>query len=97
MSAVAGPDLFEIIKASNLRSEQMDNHIAEVDQDPVCVRKSLNLWCLPRRFFDLLGQVVGNRAHMTGRPARSNDHNVCERRFFREIDQGEVFGFVVFQ
>ena len=97
MSAVAGPDLFKIVEASNFRTEQVNNHVTEIDQDPVGVREPFNLWGLPCRLLDLLGQVIGNRAHMTGRPARSNNHNVRERRFFCEINQSEVFGFVVFQ
>ena len=97
MPAIASPDLFQIIEAANFRTEQVHNHVAEIDQNPVSVWQAFDFRSLPRRLFDLLSQVIGNRAHMTGRPARSNYHDVRERRLFSKINEREVFGFVVFQ
>ncbi len=97
MTAIAGPDLFQIIESANFWAEQMNDHVAEIDQYPIRIRQAFKLWRFPGLFLDLLGQMRGNRTHMTGRAARSDDHDVCEGRFFRQVNDGEVFGFIIFQ
>ena len=97
MAAIAGPDLFKIVKGPHFRAKQVNNHIAQIDQHPVGIWQAFQLWRLAGFLFDLLRQMIGNRAHMTGRTTRSNDHNVCEGGFFGQINDREVFGFIIFQ
>ncbi|MEO1188000.1 MAG: hypothetical protein AAFW60_02930, partial [Pseudomonadota bacterium] len=72
-------------------------HLFQINQHPIGIWQTFQLRRLTGLFLDLLCQMIGNGADMTGRATRSNDHDVCERGFFRQINNREVFGFVIFQ
>ena len=97
MTAITRPDFLEIVETANLWSEQVDDNIAQIDQHPIRVWKPFEFRRLSGLLFDFLRQMIGDRTHMTRRAARSDDHDISKRGFFRQVDNGEVFGFIIFQ
>ena len=56
----------------------MNDNVTEIDQYPVRIWQTFKLWRLTGLFLDFFRHMIGNRAHMTGRAARSDDHNISE-------------------
>lgn len=78
MPAIARPDLFKIVEGANFWPEQVNDDVSEIDQHPIRIWQTFQLWRLSGLFFDFLRQMIGNRTHMTSRAARSDDHNISK-------------------
>ena len=78
MPAIARPDLLKIVEGANFRPEQVNDDVAEIDQNPIRIWQTFKLWRLSGLLFDFLRQMIGNRTHMTGRTTRSDDHNISK-------------------
>ena len=88
---LAHPHLFEIVEGANLRAEDMNDHVARIDQHPVAMRYAFD----PggnAGLVQILDDPVGDRADMALRPAGRHDHVVADRRFISQIDGEDVLG-----
>ncbi len=94
---ILSPYLFQIIEAAHFGTEQMDDDVAKVEQDPVSIWQTLDLWRMADTGLDLLCQMVSHRADMPRRPARGQDHDVGNRGLAYQIYRFEVFSLVIFQ
>jgi hypothetical protein len=78
------PHLLEIVEGPNFGAEDVNNHIARVDQHPVAMRYALdpggNAYLV-----QVLDDPVGDGTDMALRPAGSYDHVVADRRFVSQV------------
>lgn len=75
----------------------MNDDIADIDQDPVAMGQALHPGGAQTVALDGPTQLIGDRADMTVRTARGNDHIVPQRRFSRNVDGFDVFGLGIGQ
>ncbi len=94
---IGRPDTLQIVELPHLGSEDMHDHIASIDQNPVGVRQALHPNLLQPRLSKFSFDVVGEGRHVTLRAARRDDHGVGYRRFSAEIDLEDVLRLVVIQ
>ena len=91
------PQFLDIVEIADFRAEDVDDHVARIDQNPIGMRQALDLdialTCLP----ELDRQLIGDGAHMPIRSAGGHDHPVGESRFAVEIDGDDVFRLGVFK
>lgn len=95
MGTVHRPDFFDLIEGADLGPEEVDDHIARVDQHPVGMGQALHLGAAVSRILQSTQQVIGQRRHMALRPARRDDDRIGQGRGALEIDGDDVFGLVV--
>jgi len=94
---VFGPQLFQIVKAADLGPENVDDHIARIDQHPVSLGQAFDAEIAVAVFLQLLHQLVGNGADMAAGSAGCHDHAIGNGRFAGEIDGDDVLGLGIFQ
>jgi hypothetical protein len=94
---VRHPDFFEIVEFAHFRAEQVDDHIARINQDPIRVSHAFNAGRAAGQAFRLLGDMFGKRGYVPSGTARCDDHEVGEGRFTLKLDEGQIFGLVVFE
>jgi len=94
---VIGPELFQIIEASDFRPEDVDDDIARIDQDPIGIGQALDLEVLPPVMLEPFDQLVGDGADMTVGSAGSDDHFIGDDGLAIEIDGDDVLGLGIFQ
>jgi hypothetical protein len=92
-----GPQFLDIVETADLGAEDVDDHIARIDQHPVGMRQTFDLdialACLP----ELDRQLIGDRADVPVRAAGGNDHPVRKSGFAVEIDGDDVFRLGIFK
>src|SRR5262249_37430280 len=91
------PHLFKIVEGANLWPEDVHDHVACIDQDPVALPHALDTNARIARIFDVLDEVIGNGADMAQPPSSGHNHVVSDRRFFGKFDDDAVLGFHVFK
>jgi hypothetical protein len=95
--SIAAPHLFQIVELTDIRPENMDDHVAGIDQDPITMRHALDprrrQAGIPTRFDDAVGYGANMNIGATGR----DNHRVCEGGFSRKIDGDDLFCLSVFQ
>jgi len=79
------PHPFEIVEGADFGAEDVNDHVAGVDQHPVAMRNAFDAGD-DAGFVQVLDDPVGDRADMALRPAGSHDHVVADRRFVPEVD-----------
>src|SRR5581483_12210585 len=77
---IGPPHLLEVVEGADFRSEEMDDHVAGVDQDPVGGFQALDPDVADALVLQVLKQPVGHGADMTIRAPGGSDHVVAERR-----------------
>src|SRR6478672_847580 len=65
--AAAGPHLLEIVEGADLGPEDMDDHVARVDQDPIAMRHALDPDLADSRLGEIVEHARRDRADMTVR------------------------------
>src|SRR5262249_19190708 len=78
---VGSPHLLDVVKGPRLWTEDMDNYIASVDQNPIAQRHPFNPCIADAAFFQLLDQLVGDRANVALGAASGDNHIITKRRF----------------
>jgi hypothetical protein len=91
------PYFLKRVKVANFRAEDMDDHVAGVDQDPVRSGQAFDLGGAVTGFLQCPQQMIRNRAHMTMGTARCDHHVIGHRGFALDIDGNDVFGLGVFE
>ena len=94
---VHAPHLFQIVEAAHFRSEEMDDDVARVDQNPVATLRAFGRDAQDALILQLLAQMVGHGADLPGRAAGGNHHEVCDAGFVGEFDDDDVVRLVVLQ
>lgn len=91
------PHFFKIVEGTNLRPEDVDDHIAGVYQHPITGAEPLDVKVSPTGFLQIFNDVIGNRRDVTLGAARSHNHVVGKRRFSDDVDGGNVLSLGVFE
>lgn len=75
----------------------MDDHVAEVHDQPAVVRLAFGAAFLFVRAFHRFQHRLGERVQHTSAGACADDEIIGKRRDFLDIDQQDVFALFVFQ
>src|SRR3546814_14373509 len=70
------PHAFEVVEAAHFGPEQVDDHVAGVDQHPIGVGQSFDTDAVARFLLDPPRQLVGDRRDMARRPAARDPHKI---------------------
>jgi len=89
------PDFLEVVERPHLGAEQVDDHVAGVDQHPVAVRQALDPGLAGAGLFQRAHQVVGDGADMAVRAPGRDDHAIGDRAFVFQVDEYDVLGLIV--
>lgn len=73
----------------------MDDDVASVHQNPVPLGHPFDPARAKAGLFNILHEVARNRANMTIRPPRCDNHIVRKKCFARQVDRDRVEGFIV--
>lgn len=76
---VRRPDPFQIVKLPHLWSEDVDNNIPSIDEDPVCVGQAFHQNFLKPRLAKLLFDMICDGRHVSLRASGGYDHRVGDR------------------
>jgi hypothetical protein len=91
------PELFDIVEASDLRAENVDDHIARIDQHPIGMGQAFNAQIALPGLLQLYRQLVGNGADMAIGPAGGDDQPVGQSRLAIQVYGDNVLGLGVFK
>ena len=92
MRTVGAPHLLEVVEATHLGTENVNEHVTGVDQHPIAGRKALDARIPEPLVLEVLDDAVGDGAHMAVGAALRNDHVVCKRGFAGQVDLDRIFG-----
>jgi hypothetical protein len=95
MGAGRHPHLFQLIKVADLGAEDVNDHIAPVDQNPIAGFLAFHLGRHAELLAQTVCQLLGNRRNLTRRTARTNDQVIRHIRPTAQVNLNDVFGFVV--
>jgi hypothetical protein len=93
--AVRRPHLLEVVELPDLGPEDMDDHIAGVDQHPVAMGQALDIDACKPGLLQRFQEVVGNRTHVSMGAAGRDHHVVADRSLVLEVNGDGVLGFRV--
>lgn len=94
-SDVGRPDAFEVVELAHFGAEDVDDHIASIDQNPVGIRQAFDADLIDAFVLQLARDVIGEGRDVAGRAAGSDDHGIGHRRFSGERNRQDVLGLVV--
>jgi hypothetical protein len=86
----ARPHLFETVERADFRSEDVDNHVAGVNQHPIAMGQALDPDASEPDATKVLKHLVGHCSHMAIGPSRGHNHVVGDCRLSAQIDCGGV-------
>ena len=89
------PHTLEVVIGPHLGTEQVDDHIARIDQHPVALRQALYAGGAIACLLQPPRQVLGSRGDVALRAPRGDDQRIAQRRPAGKVDRDDVFGFVV--
>ena len=90
---VGPPHLLDVVEGADFRAEDMDDHIAGIDQDPVGGPKALDADVAPAGLFQVLDQTIGDGRYVPVRTAGGHHHVVADRRLAVEVYGNRILGF----
>ena len=93
--AAARPHLLEIVECANFGPEDMNNHVAGVDQHPIAMRQALDSDAGEPSPVKALQHLIGHRPDMAIGPSGGHDHVVGDRGFGAQIDCGGILSLHV--
>jgi hypothetical protein len=73
----------------------MNDHITEIDQDPLADRLPFDTGTLQSLDLGALLNQIGNRADMRIRCSRAYKEKIGHKRFVPQVDQDRIDGFAV--
>lgn len=94
---IRGPELLELVELAHLRTEDVDDGIARVDQHPIAMGQALDPDIPLAGRLQPFHEMLGDRADMPLRAAARHDHIIGDRRLTVKVDRHDVFGFVIFE
>ena len=72
-----GPHALEIVETAHFRTEQVDDNIACVDQDPISSRKAFNPDMSEAALLDTFSKLLRHGGNLPGRATGSDYHVIC--------------------
>ena len=94
---VDGPHAFEVVIGPDFRAEEMNDHVARVDQHPIALRQALDAGARKTPVLEALRQVFRRRSDVPRGPSGRHNDGIAQRGSSREIDRHDVFGLVVIE
>src|SRR4051812_47565958 len=91
------PQLLDVVEFPDFRAEDMDDHIAGIDQHPAGAGQPLDARLAQPRILDRLQKVIGDGADMAVRAARGDNHIVAQAGLALNVDGDNVFCLGVFE
>ncbi len=89
------PHAFEIVVAPHFGAEQMHDHVAGIDQNPIALRQAFDTHAREPPLLQTAREILGERRDMaTGAPCPDDDR-IAQRRAAGEVDRDDVFSLVV--
>ena len=95
-TAGATPELFQRVVFAGLAVEQMDDHVAIVQQDPATVDISLDPQAAVAEIFERVVDLLADRVQLTSAGTRGQHEIVEERSDFPHVENDNVARPVVF-
>jgi hypothetical protein len=92
LGRVLGPQFLEIVEASDLGPEDVNDHLAGIDEDPVAVRHALDPEVALSAGLELVDQMIGDGPDVTVRTAGSDHHAIGNGCLTVKIDCHDIFG-----
>ena len=84
------PHFLDVVELPDFGAEQMYDHVAGVDQDPVSLAQTLGLQPDESPVFQTMQQTFRERCDLPARSAGRDDHVVGDRRLASEIDIRDI-------
>ena len=91
------PHLLQIVEGADFRTEDMNDHVARIDQYPIAMRHALDPGVAQTRLREILEDAIGDSAYMALRPTGGHNHAVRKSGFQGEIDGHGVLGLHVIE
>jgi hypothetical protein len=91
------PHLLKLVEVAHFRAEDVDDHVARVDQNPVAGILAFDLAGHAMALLEPFHQFLRDRRDLPGGAARGHDHPVGNGRFSAQIDLHDILGLVVFE
>ena len=86
------PHLFQLIEGAHLGPEDVDDHVACVDQHPVAMRHAFDADLADAGLVQVFDHAIGDRAHLPAGSSGGYDDEVGERTLAAEIDGDGILG-----
>jgi hypothetical protein len=90
------PKPFDIVEIPLLRCEDVNDHVAEIDQDPGSIVVALDSLGGESVVLGVLDDAVGNGARLDFRPARYDGEGIGEDRSGAYVDGDKIVAFLFF-
>ncbi len=91
------PDALEVVKLAEGRREQMDNHIAVVNQNPAGVGCSLDMIRPDREFICPLAEALGQRRKVSITRGRADNEVISQVRSTAHVEENDIFSLCLGQ
>ena len=91
------PQSFQIVELTDLRSENMNDHIAGIDQHPIAIGQTLDMGVWDSALLETFGDVLRDRTDMPVNPAGGDDHVIGKGRFAAKVYGDRVFRLHIVQ
>jgi len=85
------PQSFQIVEFADLGPEDVDDHVARIDQHPVAIGQAFDVGFGDAAFFETFGDIFRDRANVPVNPAGGDDHVVGICRFAAKVDGDRFF------
>jgi hypothetical protein len=89
------PHLFEIVERANFRPEDVNDHVAGVDQHPIAMRHALDPDSREPGLTKIFEYAICHRPDVTVGPSRGHDHVVGDCGVTAQIDYGGILSLHV--
>jgi hypothetical protein len=86
-----GPQSFQIVEFADLGSEDVDDHVARIDQHPIAIGQAFDMRAGDSALLETFGDVFRDRANVPVHPAGGDDHVVGKCRFAAKVDGDRFF------
>ena len=91
------PQPLEPVELAHFWAEDVDNHIARIDQNPIAMRHALNLNIAEAKRLQTFQQMLRDRPDMPVGAAGCDDHGISEGGFVGEVDGDEILRLVLIE
>jgi hypothetical protein len=94
MAGLTRPNPLDGVKGAHFGAENMGNHVASVNQHPICIGQAFDPCPSDARILELADNMVGDSRHMTVGAARRHNDRVGKRAFASQINTHDIFSLV---
>lgn len=94
---ISAPHLLEVVELAHLGTEQMHDHVAGIDQNPVAMRQPFDARASESGILDPLDHTFRDRSHMHAGASGGDDHGIGEGSLAMQVEADDVFCFGIFE